>query len=141
MLCVEDYLDALEWADSIGGLQALMKRADANAAIIADWVARTNWVDFLCTDPALRSNTSVCLKIVDPQILALPNEEQAALVKKVVEILDSEDAAKDIGSYRDAPPGLRIWAGSTVDSDDLVALMPWLDWAFVQAARSLNQTV
>jgi phosphoserine aminotransferase len=136
MLCVEDYLDTLAWARSIGGLDALIGRADRNAAVIADWVARTPWVDFLATDPATRSNTSVCLKIVDPAVSSLDKSGQAAFAKKMAGALEAESVAFDIGAYRDAPPGLRIWCGSTVEAADLEALVPWLDWAFaVQKAE------
>ena len=137
MLCVEDYLDALQWAKSIGGLQALQARADGNARIIVDWVARTPWIDFLTPDPALRSNTSVCLKVVDPAVARLPADTQAAFVKGIATALEKEGVAYDIGSYRDAPPGLRIWCGSTVERSDLEALPPWLDWAYGQAKASL----
>ena len=130
LLCVEDYLDALAWAESIGGLDALMARADANAAVLADWVERADWVDFLARDPATRSNTSVCLSIVDPAVTVLDAADQAAFAKALVERLDAEGVAYDIGSYRDAPPGLRIWCGGTVEADNLAALLPWLDWAF-----------
>jgi len=130
MLCVEDYLDALKWASSIGGLSELKRRADENLAALAEWVARTPWVDFLCADPAARSNTSVCLKVVAPSITALSAEAQADFAKKLASLLEKETAALDIGGYRDAPPGLRIWCGATVDTDDIVALTPWLDWAF-----------
>ena len=132
MLCVEDYLDTLDWAESIGGLEALMARADANAGVIADWVARTPWVEFLAETPAIRSNTSVCLKIVDPDIVARPEAEQSAFAKGLAALLDRESVAYDIGAYRDAPPGLRIWAGGTVETSDVDALMPWLDWAFAE---------
>ncbi len=137
MLCVEDYLDALGWARQLGGLEALMARADASAAVIADWVAQTDWVDFLCTDAACRSNTSVCLRITDPVITAMDKAEQAAFVKRMVARLEREGAAFDIGAYRDAPPGLRIWAGSTVEASDMAALMPWLDWAFATEKAAL----
>jgi len=130
MLCVEDYLDALAWAESLGGLAALHARADANAQVLHDWVARTAWIDNLAVDPATRSNTSVCLRIVDPAIVALGAEAQAAFAKAVASRLDAEGVAKDIGAYRDAPPGLRIWTGSTVEQADVAALTPWLDWAF-----------
>ena len=139
MLCVEDYLDALGWAEDVGGLDALRARADANAQVIADWVARTAWVDFLARVPETRSNTSVCLKFADPEIAALPAEAQTAFSKKMVALLDARDVAKDIGSYRDAPPGLRIWAGATVEASDLEALMPWLDWAFAAAKQDLAE--
>jgi len=133
MLCVEDYLDTLEWGRSVGGLKGLIGRADANAGVIADWVARTPWVAFLADDPAVRSNTSVCLKIVDPAVLALPAEDQAKFVKGLAASLDKEGVAYDIDAYRDAPPGLRIWCGATVERADLEALTPWLDWAFANA--------
>jgi len=134
MLCVEDYLDALRWAQSIGGLKALQARADANAKVITDWVARTSWIDFLTRDPALRSNTSVCLKVVDP---ALSADTQAAFVKGIATTLEQEGVAYDIAAYRDAPPGLRIWCGSTVERSDLEALTQWLDWAYANAKAAL----
>ena len=137
MLCVEDYLDALEWAQSIGGLKALHARADANAKVIADWVARTSWIDFLTRDPALRSNTSVCLKVVDPAVTRLPGEAQAAFVKGIAAALEKEGVAYDIAAYRDAPPGLRIWCGSTVERTDVEALTLWLDWAYATAKAAL----
>ena len=130
MLCVEDYLDALQWAKSIGGLKALMAQADTNARLIARWVERTPWVDFLARDPRLRSNTSVCLKVVDPAITALPATAQAAFAKAIAAALEKEGVAYDIAFYRDAPPGLRIWCGATVEDDDIEALTAWLDWAF-----------
>ncbi len=132
MLCVEDAIDAMEWGLSVGGLKGMQVRANANAKVIADWVARTGWIDFLCADPALRSNTSVCLKIVDPEVAALDDERQAKLAKAVVNRLDKEGVAYDIGAYRDAPTGFRIWCGSTVETSDLEKLVPWLDWAFAQ---------
>ncbi|MGA7329452.1 MAG: phosphoserine transaminase [Rhodomicrobium sp.] len=135
MLCVEDYLDALQWAESIGGLKALRERSNANFKVISDWVDRTPWVDFLAEDPATRSNTSVCLKIADRE-LASP-EAQADIAKKIASTLEQEGVAMDIGAYRDAPPGLRIWAGATVERSDLEALMPWLDWAFAAAKSGL----
>src|SRR6202167_6125501 len=122
MLCVEDYLDALEWAKSAGGLKALQARADANAKTIADWVARTPWIDFLARDPALRSNTSVCLKVVDPDVSRLSAEAQAAFVKGLAAALEKEGVAYDIDAYRDAPPGLRVWCGSTIERSDVEAL-------------------
>jgi phosphoserine aminotransferase len=137
MLCVEDYLDALEWAKSIGGLKALQARADANAKAIADWVARTPWIDFLTRDPALRSNTSVCLKVVDPAVARLSADAQAAFVKGIAAALDKEGVAYDIDAYRDAPPGLRIWCGSTVERSDVEALTLWLDWAYAKAKAAL----
>jgi phosphoserine aminotransferase len=137
MLCVEDYLDTLQWAKSIGGLKALQARADANAKVIADWVARTSWIDFLTRDPALRSNTSVCLKVVDPAVTRLSAEAQAGFVKEIAAALDKEGVAYDIGAYRDAPPGLRIWCGSTVERSDVEALTLWLDWAQAKVKAAL----
>jgi phosphoserine aminotransferase len=137
MLCVEDYLDTLKWAKSIGGLEALIARADANAAVIADWVASAPWIEFLAEDPAIRSNTSVCLKVVDPSVTRLPAEAQAAFVKGIAAALEKEGIAYDIDAYRDAPPGLRIWCGSTVERADVEALTQWLDWAFAQSKDAL----
>jgi phosphoserine aminotransferase len=137
MLCVEDYLDALQWAKSIGGLKTLQARADANAKAIADWVARTSWIDFLTRDPALRSNTSVCLKIVDSAVARLSPEAQTALVKGMEAALEKEGVAYDVATHRDAPPGLRIWCGSTVERSDVEALTPWLDWAYGNAKAAL----
>jgi phosphoserine aminotransferase len=137
MLCVEDYLDTLLWAKSVGGLNALMARADANTKVIADWVARAPWIDFLAKDPAIRSNTSVCLKVVDPAITALAADAQAAFVKSLAAALEKEGIAYDIDAYRDAPPGLRIWCGATVEARDVEALTEWLDWAFVKTKESL----
>ncbi len=139
MLCVEDYIDALEWAKSIGGLPVLRARADGNARAIADWVARTPWIDFLAADPALRSNTSVCLKVVDPAVTRLAADAQAAFVKGIAAALEQEGVAYDIDAYRDAPPGLRIWCGSTVETRDVEALTPWLDWAYAKAKEKLLQ--
>jgi phosphoserine aminotransferase len=137
MLCVEDVIDALEWAQGIGGLSAMRARADANLAVLAGWVARTPWVDFLAADPATRSNTSVCLKVVDARVAALSADAQADFAKTLASLLDKEGAALDVAGYRDAPPGLRIWCGATVDTADLEALTPWLDWAFETAAAGL----
>ncbi len=129
MLCVEDYLDALGWADSIGGLKGLMQRSEDNLKVLSSWVEKTDWVDFLADDPATISNTSICLKIIAPWFLDLSDEDQTAAAKKVATILDERDVAYDIGSYRDAPAGLRIWAGSTIEATDLEQLTPWLNWA------------
>ena len=137
MLCVEDYLDALQWAKSFGGLKSLTAQADTNARLIARWVERTPWVDFLARDPRLRSNTSVCLKVVDPAITALPATAQAAFAKAIAAALEKEGVAYDIASYRDAPPGLRIWCGATVEDDDIEALTAWLDWAFACTRAAL----
>ena len=128
MLAVEDYIFALEWAVGIGGLPGLMARSEANAAAVDSWVERTDWIEHLARDPATRSNTSVCLRFAetgDP-------EAQAALVKRMAALLEAESAGFDLASYRDAPPGLRLWCGATVDTDDLEALFPWLDWAWDQ---------
>jgi phosphoserine aminotransferase len=137
MLCVEDYLDALEWAKAAGGLTALRARSDGNAKVIADWVACAKWIDFLAADPAIRSNTSVCLKVVDPAVTRLAPEAQAAFVKGLAASLDKEGIAYDIDAYRDAPPGLRIWCGSTVERADVEALTLWLDWAYAKAKDAL----
>jgi phosphoserine aminotransferase len=137
MLCVEDYLDALDWAKAAGGLTGLRARADSNARIIADWVSRAKWIDFLARDPAIRSNTSVCLKVVDPAVTRLPPDAQAAFVKGIAAALDKEGVAYDIDAYRDAPPGLRIWCGSTVERADVEALTLWLDWAYANAKEAL----
>ena len=132
MLCVEDYLDALQWGKSIGGLDALIARADANTKVIADWVAVTPWVDFLAKVPATRSNTSVCLSIVDPAVTALPVDTQSAFAKSLAAAVEKEGAGYDLAYYRDAPPGLRIWCGATVDARDVETLTQWLDWAFAK---------
>jgi phosphoserine aminotransferase len=137
MLCVEDYIDALQWAKTIGGLDALVARADANTKVLADWVARTPWVEFLAKDRATLSNTSVCLKIVDPAITALPPEAQAGFVKQLPALLEKEKVAYDIDGYRDAPPGLRIWCGATIEATDVATLTRWLDWAFAKAKNDL----
>jgi phosphoserine aminotransferase len=137
MLCVEDYLDTLEWAKQVGGLPALHARADRNAKVIADWVARTPWIEFLARDPALRSNTSVCLKVVDPAVGRLNGDAQAAFVKGIAAALEREGVAYDIDAYRDAPPGLRVWCGSTVEASDVEALTLWLDWAYANAKDAL----
>src|SRR6266851_1353220 len=137
MLCVEDYLDALHWAKSIGGLTALMARADANANAIAAWVERTPWVDFLASDPAIRSNTSVCLKVVDPAVTALSADVQSAFAKKLVALVEKEGAGYDFAHYRDAPAGLRIWCGATVEAKDVALLTQWIDWAFAETKASL----
>jgi phosphoserine aminotransferase len=137
MLCVEDYLDTLAWGKSIGGLPALIARANANARVIADWVARTPWIAHLASDPAIRSNTSVCLKVVDPAVLKLAPEAQAKFVKSIAAALEKEGVAYDIDAYRDAPSGLRIWCGATVEARDLEILTLWLDWAYAQAKDAL----
>ncbi len=137
MLCVEDYIDALEWSQKVGGLEGLIGRADANTKAIADWAAKTPWVDFLAKSDDIRSNTSVCLKVVDPAITALPDDKQAAFVKAMVAAVEGAGAGYDIDGYRDAPPGLRIWCGATVETSDVAALTHWLDWAFANAKAGL----
>ena len=139
MLCVEDYLDALNWAGSIGGLGALIARADKNAATVAAWIETTAAFAFLAKDPATRSNTSVCLKVVDPAVTRLNADAQAAFVKGIAAALDKEGVAHDIDAYRDAPPGLRIWCGSTVERADIEALTLWLDWAYAKAKDALAE--
>jgi phosphoserine aminotransferase len=138
MLCIEDAVDAMEWGKSIGGLKAMQARADANFKVIADWVETTPWIDFLAKVPAERSNTSVCLVIADPEIAALSDDAQAAFAKAIVSRLDKAGVAYDIGAYRDAPTGFRIWTGSTVDAESLKALTPWLDWAFATEKAALK---
>ncbi|MEE8439434.1 MAG: phosphoserine transaminase [Micropepsaceae bacterium] len=132
LLCVEDYLDGLKWAESLGGREALFARSNANLAALEAWVAKTDWVDFLSADPKTRSNTSVCLKIVDPWFEALSDEAKADTAKKLASVLEDEGVALDVAGYRAAPPGLRIWCGATVETSDVEALTPWLDWAFAQ---------
>ena len=138
MLCVEDAIDALKWGERIGGLPEMQRRADANLDALARWVDKTAWVEFLAADPAIRSNTSVCLKVVDPKVTALDEAAQADFAKKLAAALEKEAVALDIGGYRDAPPGLRIWCGATVETSDLGALTPWLDWAFESLAADLQ---
>ncbi|MQT13289.1 phosphoserine transaminase [Segnochrobactrum spirostomi] len=138
MLCVEDYLDALVWARTSGGLNGLIGRADRNFATLEAWVKRTSWIDFLAIDPATRSNTSVCLKIVDPAVATLDAKGQEAFAKGLAAKLEAEGVAFDIGAYRDAPPGLRIWTGSTVETADVEALTLWLDWAFAEEKAGLS---
>ncbi len=137
MLAVADYVDALDWAEEIGGLPALMARADANAAALQAWVDATPWVANLCDAPAHRSNTSVCLKIVDPEVAALEAEAQKAFAKRMATALEAEGVAYDVNGYRDAPAGLRIWCGATVDTADIAALGPWLDWAYAGVRADL----
>jgi len=130
LLAAEDYIDALKWADAIGGLNALHARANANTRVLTEWVARTPWVDFLVSDAAIRSNTSVCLKVVDARVTSRPAAVQAEFAKNLAAILEKEGVALDAASYRSAPPGLRIWCGATIESADVQSLTPWLDWAF-----------
>ena len=140
MLCVEDYIDALEWAQSVGSLQGLIARCDANAKAVADFVAKKPFLGFLAKDPATRSNTSVCLTFIDPAITALAPEAQAAFAKDVAALLEKEGVGLDLGSYRDAPPGLRIWCGATVEASDVAALMPWIEWAYQTVKAGLVKT-
>ncbi|MCY3980820.1 MAG: phosphoserine transaminase [Alphaproteobacteria bacterium] len=138
MLCVEDALDALAWVESIGGLAGSLVRTQANATVIKEWVARTEWIDYLARDPAARSPTSICLAFADPRVAGLPEDKRRAFVQALAARLDAENAARDIANHRDAPPSLRIWAGPTVERSDLEALMPWLDWAFEAEAGTLR---
>ncbi len=138
MLCVEDYLDALSWARSVGGLDGLVGRADANFAVLNAFIERTPWIANLAQKPETRSNTSVCVTIVDPEVTALSADQQAAFAKGIVSALEKEGVAFDIGAYRDAPSGLRIWAGATVEASDLEALTAWLDWAFAAQKAALK---
>jgi phosphoserine aminotransferase len=138
MLCVEDYIDALNWAKSIGGLDGLVARADANFAALDRFVAESNWLGHLATVPETRSNTSVCLSITDPEVEALDADGKAAFAKGLVSALEKAGVALDIGAYRDAPPGLRIWCGATVETADIEALLPWLDWAFAAQKAQLK---
>ena len=132
MLCVEDAVDGLTWAESVGGLAGLVQRSEANLKTIADWAEKTDWIGFLAEDAQTRSCTSICLKITADWFSSLPGEQQADAAKKMVNLLDAEGVALDIGAYRDAPPGLRIWGGATVDTDDIEKLLPWLEWAYGQ---------
>jgi phosphoserine aminotransferase len=138
MLCVEDYLDALKWSASIGGLGGLKTRSNANLQALAEWVGKTAWVEFLAETADIRSNTSVCIKVVDKRVTALTSDAQADFAKKFASLLEKEGVALDVGGYRDAPPGLRIWCGATVEASDLDALTPWLDWAFETLASELQ---
>jgi phosphoserine aminotransferase len=136
MLCVEDAVDGLRWAETLGGLPALIGRSQANLAAVAAWVAQSDWAGFLAEDPAIRSSTSICLKVVAPWFTALPAEGQAKAAKQLASLLDKQGVAYDIAAYRDAPPGLRIWAGATVETSDVEALLPWLDWAAATVAET-----
>jgi phosphoserine aminotransferase len=133
MLCVEDQIDALKWTTSVGGLKGLIARSESNLKSVVDWVAKSSWCGFLAEKLETRSSTSICLKVVAPWFAKLSADDQAAAAKKIASVLEKEGVAFDIGSYRDAPPGLRIWGGATVENSDIVALLPWLDWAFAQA--------
>jgi phosphoserine aminotransferase len=139
MLCVEDYLDALQWAQSVGGLKGLMARADGNLKVLADWAGRTPWIEFFPEDPATRSNTSVCLRIVDPEVAARDRAGQEAFMKAITARLDKEGVAYDINSHRDAPPHFRIWAGATITASDLAILTEWLEWAYAVEKAALVQ--
>jgi phosphoserine aminotransferase len=138
LLATEDYLDALKWADGIGGLAALQARANANTDVLTQWVSRTPWVDFLASKAATRSNTSVCLKVVDPRVTSLSEAGQAEFAKKLAAMLEEEGVALDAASYRSAPPGLRIWCGATIEQSDVQSLTPWLDWAFASCCALLK---
>ena len=139
MLCAEDALDGLKWAEEIGGLKGLIARAEANLATVAKWVEASSWAGFLAEDPATRSCTSICLKITADWFTALPSEAQAAVAKRIAAMLDDKGVAYDIGAYRDAPAGLRIWGGATVETANLEALLPWLDWAAATVAKDVNK--
>ena len=138
MLCVEDAIDGLKWAESVGALEGLVKRSEANLSAIARWVGQTSWVDFLAEDAKTRSCTSICLKIVDPWFTGLSDEAQGEAAKKLASLLESEKVAFDIAAYRSAPPGLRIWGGATVENADIAALLPWLDWAYAQVKQQAS---
>ena len=138
MLAVEDAVDALKWAASIGGLSEMKRRADSNLGVLESWAQKTGWVAFLAGDPAIRSNSSVCLKVIDPAVTSLSPDAQADFAKKLAALLEKEGVALDVGGYRDAPPGLRIWCGATVDTADVDALTPWLDWAFASVLAELQ---
>jgi len=136
MLCVEDYLDALRWVKDLGGLKATIARARANAAILYDWVARTAWVAPLAVDPTLRSQTSVAMRFTEPELLAGGGALALKIMREMVRLLESEKAAYDIGAYHGMPPGLRVWCGTTVETADIRALLPWLEWAYAEARRT-----
>jgi phosphoserine aminotransferase len=139
LLATEDYIDTLKWGESIGGLKALHARVNTNAKVLADWVARTDWVDFLAADATTRSNTGVCLKVTDTRVTSLSDDAQAEFAKKLAALLEKEGVALDAASYRSAPPGLRIWCGATIEAADLEALTPWLDWAFATCVAELAE--
>ena len=138
LLATEDYIDALKWAEGIGGLAALHARANANTQVLTEWVARTPWVDFLVSDAAIRSNTSVCLKVIDARVTSLSEAGQAEFAKNLAAILEKEGVALDAASYRSAPPGLRLWCGATIEQSDVQSLTPWLDWAFLTCLAQLE---
>ncbi|MDF5716109.1 MAG: phosphoserine transaminase [Rhizonema sp. NSF051] len=141
MLCVEDAIDGLMWSESIGGLPALIRRSEANLATIAKWVEQSNWADFLAQEPEIRSCTSICLKVVDAWFTALSPQQQAESAQKLAKLLEKQEVAFDIASYRSAPPGIRIWGGATVETSDIEALLPWLDWAYATVKAEVAQTV
>ena len=138
MLCVEDALDGLKWAESIGGFKALRARVEQNFKILSAWVEQSDWIEFICKDPVIRSDTSVVLIVNDPWFASMDEDGQRAAIKKLTGLLDKEEVAFDVGSHRDAPPGLRIWCGATVESSDLAALGPWLDWAYATVKSELQ---
>ncbi|MEQ1619242.1 MAG: phosphoserine transaminase [Terricaulis sp.] len=138
LLVVEDYLDALTWALSVGGLHGLVARANANADVLFEWIERTPWIANLANDPATRSNTSVCLKVIDPRVAALPGDAQAEFAKRLASMLEREGVALDAGAYRAAPPGLRLWCGATIERADVEALIPWIEWAFASCLSELG---
>ena len=138
MICVEDLLDVLNWTNEIGGLEELIRRSRDNLNIIKDWVILSSWVDFLCEDPNNISNTSICLKLIDPKLTTKSLETKNIIEKNIIKLLEENNVAFDIGSYRSAPPGLRIWGGPTVDNDDIKKLLPWLDWAYNKSLRDLD---
>src|ERR1700729_1068290 len=137
MLCVEDYLDALNWGKSVGGLKALMARADKNLKVLEDWQGEEPWIDFLATTPAIRSNTSVCMKVTDPAIASLTSDAQIDFIKKMVGLVEKEGAGYDFAGHRDAPAGLRIWCGATIEASDVALLTQWIDWAFAETKAQL----
>ncbi len=139
MLCVEDAIDGLSWAESIGGLPELIRRSEANLATITNWVKQSSWADFLAHNPQTRSCTSICLKIVDPWFTSLSSQQQAEYAKKLATLLEKQEVAFDLASYRSAPPGIRIWGGATVETTDIEALLPWLDWAYATVKAEASQ--
>jgi phosphoserine aminotransferase len=138
MLCVEDALDAMAWARSVGGAKGLAGRTLANSKALGEWIKGAKWVDYLCVDPATRSPTSVCLKLADPALTALSADEQTVFCKKIVSMIEAEKAGYDFNAYRDAPPGFRVWCGATVEVDDIKALTAWLDWAYATCRAELK---
>jgi phosphoserine aminotransferase len=139
MLCVEDYLDALNWGKSVGGLKALMARADKNLKVLEDWQAKTPWIDFLAAKPAIRSNTSVCMTVTDPAVASLTSDAQIDFIKKMVGLIEKEGAGYDFAGHRDAPAGLRIWCGATIEASDVALLTQWIDWAFAETKAQLTK--